>query len=1090
MPCITLIENPFEPMTHRQVEVIDGTTVYDYLCAAHGGKWEAFDKPTIVIVNGKKLFQADYPLTALQANDSCSIVAVPGYEAIYFLIILIVVAVAVTFAQQPPAIAETDTDEGKSVYSLSGRDNEAKLGAPVPCCYGLVRNWPDRAAEPYQLYQDNNQYIFIILCAGHGKNVLTDPKVNNTPFSSFKEISYEIVEPFGYVSLFRDKVITIPEVANLEIFGPNEDDYDGPIGPFIINDFDESIDRIECDFSFPKGLFFQNDGGSLGFREIEGYFEYRQIDEDGDGVFIPGELEYYNEVKEYKQPFGSSFIWRVESTSIVIGAHPYADGYKVTTIITEGGEKKRVTKYYVSRVTEWTRVIIAKELKTIDPQRFTMSVDVPLGRYEVRFDRTNDKDLSFKASNDFFVDTVRGFMPNRTFYGDKTMVAVKALATANLNSNSANKLNFAQQRWVEVWDSELEEWTERQETRNPVWAACDAVRAQYGGRYPASILDLVTLSSLAETFDTLGITFDYMFAQSGNLWDILKTILSVGHAMPVLNGSKISAVRDYLQVLPETIFTPDNMLPASFSWNMVLRKLNDYDSVEVEYTDEDTFKQETIPCLIGDDAGENPEKLKLVGVTNRNRAYRMGMRQRATKKFRKELGAFKTDMQGHIPSLNSMVAVVHDVPRWGQSGLVESFEDNVLTLNRDHTFDPEEIYVIILKQRSGYASQIYFITYEATTTNVVTVTDLDISLERLGDEEPLIYVLGLENQITKYLRIVGITPNDYNEISIDWVNNDNRIYDYEAVEAPTKEEAILIGAVSLPEIESLSVHHLVNDLTKIQATWSFTPGAVSYVLEYSYDDIVYTQAVVTEATLYVLPVHNGTLYLRVAAINEGQGPWKTWTGTVGVAINKPNNVTGLALVSPFIGTAVYLKWNAVPTAVNYIVYVYRTSDEALLGTYSTTIPTFTYGQDLSQDDFGIDGHARELTFEVVAENAAGESVAPTSLAVSNPVPSSVDGINFEILQETADFWEIKIFWDDYGYTAPGSDRRAVRVYASETTGFTPGPSNLIHNSLGTFVIFTVSKVTSPTHYYFRVVAIDFWGFEETNISTEQDITLP
>lgn len=53
----------------------------------------------------------------------------------------------------------------------------------------------------------------------------------------------------------------------------------------------------------------------------------------------------------------------------------------------------------------------------------------------------------------------------------------------------------------------------------------------------------------------------------------------------------------------------------------------------MEYMDPDTWKTATIKCLLPGDAGIKPEKIRAVGVTNKTKAWRIGMRVRARMKY-------------------------------------------------------------------------------------------------------------------------------------------------------------------------------------------------------------------------------------------------------------------------------------------------------------------------------------------------------------------------------------------------------------------------------------------------------------------------
>ena len=94
----------------------------------------------------------------------------------------------------------------------------------------------------------------------------------------------EVYLPGEPVTLFRNSVITADEVGGIELYGTNEDNYEGFSGPFIINDAFTAIDRIEIDLVLPGGLFYQNNNNGLSNRSVSWDIEYQSIDDNGDAL--------------------------------------------------------------------------------------------------------------------------------------------------------------------------------------------------------------------------------------------------------------------------------------------------------------------------------------------------------------------------------------------------------------------------------------------------------------------------------------------------------------------------------------------------------------------------------------------------------------------------------------------------------------------------------------------------------------------------------------------------------------------------------------------------------------------------------------
>src|SRR5690606_16791518 len=127
----------------------------------------------------------------------------------------------------------------------------------------------------------------------------------------------------------------------------------------------------------------------------------------------------------------------------------------------------------------------------------------------------------------------------------------------------------------------------------------------------------------------------------------------------------------------EQPYTPQNMtgpLVRQFS----ARKPDDFDGVDVEYTDGITWQKETVQCRLPGDLGLRVEKIKVEGVTDKTRAWRIGMRQRMIQKYRRWGYRFSTEMDALNSRYLSYVPLQDDVPGYGQSALMLSYYGGII----------------------------------------------------------------------------------------------------------------------------------------------------------------------------------------------------------------------------------------------------------------------------------------------------------------------------------------------------------------------------------------------------------------------------
>lgn len=159
-------------------------------------------------------------------------------------------------------------------YSLQAQGNEARLGNPIPVIYGRHLIYPDFASQPYYRYIDNEQYVYQLHCIGQGEYDVEQIRIEDTPISSFKEITYQVINPQEKNTLFIEDVVTSAEIAGQELL---KNEY---CGHFVLNPAETKINKIEIDVAFQRGCYYANDNGELSSKTIQWKIEVRSIDDN------------------------------------------------------------------------------------------------------------------------------------------------------------------------------------------------------------------------------------------------------------------------------------------------------------------------------------------------------------------------------------------------------------------------------------------------------------------------------------------------------------------------------------------------------------------------------------------------------------------------------------------------------------------------------------------------------------------------------------------------------------------------------------------------------------------------------------------
>lgn len=263
----------------------------------------------VVFLNGEAILAKDWQYE-LAENDVIQVAIMPkgggGGSSVGNILMAIVIAVAAYFtmglslvataavgvaalavlslsgAVVPPPTSSNGVGESRSpTYSLSAQGNNARLLEAIPRVYGRVRTYPDLASQPYSDYQGNQQYLYQLFCVSVGEVEFEKILVDETDIDSFEDAEYQIIRPGQAVTLFADNVVTSDAVQSLEMFAPNNPNYN-VLGPFVSAPAGTKTNKIAVDVALPQGA------GTIGATStnllaytLSVLFEYRSIDDNG-----------------------------------------------------------------------------------------------------------------------------------------------------------------------------------------------------------------------------------------------------------------------------------------------------------------------------------------------------------------------------------------------------------------------------------------------------------------------------------------------------------------------------------------------------------------------------------------------------------------------------------------------------------------------------------------------------------------------------------------------------------------------------------------------------------------------------------------
>lgn len=1036
-----------------------GVSIRGWLEVQYPG-FKEFETPTICLLNGKPVLRADWS-QEIKNKDIVNFIGIVGEVVTIALIISAVIAVAALAVSLYLVLSMPGTPGeapgSDPVFTLKGQSNAVRLGEPIECHYGRNRIWLSLASIPFYRYQDNDQFQHSLFCLGQGQYEIEAIQIGDTNIDSFDEVEYEVIPPGGTTDLFRLNVITSAEAGGQTLFGPNEPEFPpggGWVGPFVVSPPGTETDRIQIDLSYPKGIYHQSKkDGDIEENDVRVLFQKRRIDNAGNP------LEAFSTLIDYE--------------------------------------------------------LIAR---TTTPQRKTRGSGLMTpARYEVRGKKVSGSNDPTRNGDTVVWEAMRGFVVgNEPNFGDVTLLAVKIKATNNLNARTQERFNVIATRKLPILDStaggesDSSFTSEPVATRSIVWAFVDIFRANYGARITDErFFDLAALEELDAFYESRNEHFDWTFRDPITVWDAAKAVARAGRAIPLISGSVITMKRDGPLEVPVTLFSPDNMVKGSFNWEIKLWEPNDNDSILIEYTDPSTgYKQETVLCILPDSdaTGDNPADLRIPGIQDRDHAYHEGLYVLASLRYLRENISFETGLEGYIPSYGDLVAVSHDVPRWGQSGYILAVEDESSGSFRLHVSEPlrfeesGQVYQILLRGKN--AEPIGPFTATETNDPLVVVIEMAEDSEVFdfllgGTTEPMLFLFGVAGTGTKYGRVVRIDPSGGERIKITLVGEEPIIHQFDGLTAPDMDLPAMPPVVpDAPEIQQLTLSQISSDQLIVQASWLAAFGAQYYIVQWSLDNEHWELVGNTERTSMQFQVLPGVVQVRVAAVNNGQGPWIQEEITIGL-------VAGLHEYEPWDDDLDWgVKWWPKVNADGWVVRVYNNidSENPILERTTTQAAAsldFDYDYTMAVADANVVRRMKAVVDVRVLNDDTGlveESGFPSEIELSNPIPAPAIHLGHELIGEESPGPGIvyRLFWDNPAEV----DLHRVKVWISlvDISAFDEDDAILVFDEIaGTPGYLNVAEecfVTLPEQssggnelYYWWVAVFDVWGNEITsNIS--------
>ena len=465
-------------------------------------------------------------------------------------------------------------------------------------------------------------------------------------------------------------------------------------GPFRAQPAGREVTVIECDILFPQGLY-RIDGTSGNIRPI-----------DEGAAEGPVELEFTYQAID-------------PDTGAAIGA----------PIVQQ-------------------KVISGKQR---NPKRVTHSSEtIPQAAYEVSvqlISGVSDDSRRHELCQWVGLKGILAMNGQVPAYLNTTLLAVRMKATSGLGGAARARIRVKANRYLGD-DAE----GNPVKSSNPIRVIKDIWKStEYGMARPLDELDLATLNAYQTEWDALpgAPSFNGSFDQRSTGFDAMQQVASMCAGRIIQNGGLTTLVVDKQQPVRTAVFTAANIVRDSLSIQYNFDTTNDYDSIQIEYRDAETFQPKFV---IHPPDGVMPDTYQLFGCTSDEYALQYAKYLRAVKRLRRKEITFSTELDGLIPQFGDRIAVSAPMaPEWGVSGMIVDTID-AFTLRVDHNLTwaaPPDTNQMILRTVDGSPTDAYTVTRGASDDIVVFTDDLTGIVFDAENQDPTSYVFGTQQNFVR-----------------------------------------------------------------------------------------------------------------------------------------------------------------------------------------------------------------------------------------------------------------------------------------------------------------------------------------------------
>lgn len=835
-------------------------------------------------------------------------------------------------------------------YNINSSGNQARLYQPEPEGFGRMKIIPDYIATPWVQYIENEQYGYFVYALGRGSYDVESMSFGDTVFwrasggvdSAYDNVQVEFVPAGSPVTLFPDNVISSTEVSGQELYGPNEAEYKGPLGPYVTNPPGTQTNQIQLDIVLPQGIGRYDDNANLQEYSIDIKAEYRVIDDLGQ----------------------AQSEWALLRNENFKGATLTPQRRTLLCDVAPGRYEVQITRTSNSPVDGRTMDTVQwSAMRAMLPGSLSYGVSA----VAVKIRATNT--LSNNASTKLSIICTRK-LPlydrlTRTWSEETPTRSWAAAVSAVCKESWGGGLSDGEIDLDRLWAID-----ERMQARG--WY----FDAYIDGTY--TIWQLITEmcqvmisvprlegSILSFVEDCSGRPVRYMLtprnirrASFKLTWNTWSSSTPDDVVMNYKDAAYGFQQRDVKAVLPES----ESREETSLEMLGITGREHAF-RVAVGYAARNRWRRVGVECQV-EGLGRLMNRGDVVTVSHpRLRNTSSGKveawsEDTLTITLRKDTGDIPSDVDLYLALSRP------DGSPWGPCKLSSCTGHN----NRYRAILDAEDYASLLLQGS----------------------EAPWSWMTFGEESlPTLWTLQSSRHFIRRMLVQSVVPADLWTYTLNLVNDDDRVYSYDDLPVPAWE-----GRGQLPTVDSLAAPKNLtvaiggtSQAPILNASWLTVSGAEAYEVEVSTDAEAWLRVGRVNINRMSVSVSRGPVWLRVAAVREDmRSPWAIWSGDTRVSVP--------AATSPqvsFEGATFKVSWPAVSGAAQYGINI--VPDLTVVSTVRITDALeYALTPTIAAD---IGGPWRKVTAQVWAENASGMGPIASATAEA-PAPAVVTDASIDI----------------------------------------------------------------------------------------------